>query len=187
SGGAGGAGAGPRARLQRAGNDDVVTGVLASEGVVKAASAKGVLARKRYVHLATHGILGSQEGRPPSLVLSLVGNDGREELGGPNDGFLTMPEVTHLRLNADLVVLSACETGRGDLVAGEGVVGLSRSFLYAGSRGIVCSLWNVDDARTATLMAALYSELKGGKVSSAEALARARRKLIADEQAPFYW
>src|SRR5262249_54274172 len=121
-------------RLEGAGNDDVVTGVLASEGVVKAASERGVLSRKRDVHLATHGVLGSAPGGPPSLVLSLVGNDGREELGGPNDGFLTLPEVTHLKLNADLVVLSACETGKGDLRPGEGVVGLSRAFLYTGSR-----------------------------------------------------
>jgi CHAT domain-containing protein len=175
------------ADLHQARKDDVVTDMLASEKVVKTASDKGVLGRKRYVHLATHGLLGSARGRPPSLVLSLVGNDGKEELGGPNDGFLTMQEVTHLKLNADLVVLSACETGKGDLIASEGVVGLSRAFLYAGSRGVVCSLWQVDDARTATLMEALYGELKGGKVSSAEALARARRKLIAEEQAPFYW
>jgi CHAT domain-containing protein len=98
-----------------------------------------------------------------------------------------MQEVTHLKLNADLVVLSACETGKGDLKAGEGVIGLSRAFLYAGSRGVVCSLWQVDDERTAALMTALYGELKRGKVSSAEALALARRKLIAEEQPPFYW
>ena len=166
---------------------EVVTDTLASEKILKAASAGGRLARKRYVHLATHGILGSALGRPPSLVLSLVGNDDQEQLGGINDGFLTMQEVTHLKLNADLVVLSACETGKGELIASEGVVGLSRAFLYAGSRGVVCSLWQVDDERTAELMKALYTELKGGTVSSAEALAQARRKLIAQEQAPFYW
>jgi CHAT domain-containing protein len=97
-----------------------------------------------------------------------------------------MEEVTHLKLNADLVVLSACETGKGDLRPAEGVVGLSRAFVYAGSRGVVCSLWSVDDVRTANLMRALYGRLKEGK-SSAGALALARRQLIAEEQAPFYW
>ena len=174
-------------KLYQARAGDVVTGGLATERVLKAASAGGVLARKRYIHLATHGILNSAQGRQPSLVLSLVGNDGKEELGGANDGFLTMNEVNHLRLNADLVVLSACETGKGELTASEGVVGLPLAFLYAGSRGVICSLWQVDDEQTAELMVALYTELKGGKVASAEALARARCKLIAQEQAPFYW
>jgi CHAT domain-containing protein/Flp pilus assembly protein TadD len=166
--------------------DDVVKDTLANEKVLKTASKDGILARKRYIHLATHGLLGVGLGRPPSLVLSLVGNDGQEQLGGPNDGFLTMQEVTHLKLNADLVVLSACETGKGDLRPAEGVQGLARSFLYAGSRGVVCSLWSVEDVRTARLMEALYRRLQEGK-PSAEALALARRQLIAEEQAPFYW
>jgi len=174
------------ARLHGAGKDDVVTDALASEAVLKTVSARGVLGRKRYLHLATHGWLGSALGRPPSLVLSLVGNDGKEQLGGVNDGFLTMQEVTHLKLNADLVVLSACQTGKGQVIPSEGVVGLTRSFLYAGSKGVVCSLWRVDDAGTAALMQALYAQLKKGR-SSMEALALARRKLIAEERAPFYW
>jgi CHAT domain-containing protein/tetratricopeptide (TPR) repeat protein len=174
------------AGLHGAPKDDVVTDARACEKVVKAASDRAVLSRKRYVHLATHGILGSALGRPPSLVLSLVGNDGKVELGGANDGFLTMQEVTHLKLNADLVVLSACQSARGEVVPGEGVMGLTRAFLYAGSRGVVCSLWSVDDERTADLMKAMYAELKKGK-GAAEALALARRKLIAEEQAPFYW
>jgi CHAT domain-containing protein/tetratricopeptide (TPR) repeat protein len=175
------------AKLTGAGADDVVTDLRASERVLKTASEKGILARKRYVHLATHGILGLGQERPPSLVLSLVGNDGGVQLGGVNDGFLTLPEVTHLRLNADLVVLSACQTGKGALRAGEGIVGLSQAFLYAGSRGVVCSLWNVDDTLTATLMQALYEKLEGGNKPSAEALALARRQLIASGEAPFYW
>ncbi|MBI1914995.1 MAG: tetratricopeptide repeat protein [Planctomycetes bacterium] len=174
------------ARLHKAKKGDVVLDTLASEKVLKTASDKAVLSRKRYVHLATHGILGSQLGRPPSLVLSLVGNDGAEQGGGVNDGFLSFVEVTHLKLNADLVVLSACQTGRGDLRPGEGVVGLSRSFLYAGSRGVVCSLWQVDDERTARLMQALYAELQKGRPSR-EALTAARRSLLADEEAPLFW
>ena len=198
------------AALHGAGKDDVVLDAAACEQVLKTASEKGILARKRYVHLATHGILGVGLGRQPSLVLSLVGNDGKEQLGGVNDGFLTLEEVTHLKLNADLVVLSACETGRGDLRPAEGVIGLSRAFLYAGSRGVVCSLWKVDDERTAALMEAMYKHLKEGKPSAEaltlarrelmagrdprdgeprglEPLVPARRQLIADKQAPYYW
>ena len=115
-----------------------------------------------------------------------MGNDGKEELGGLNEGYLSMMEVTHLKLNADLVVLSACQTGKGKLIPAEGVVGLTRSFLYAGSRGVVCSLWCVDDESTGELMQATYAELKKGS-SSTEALALARRQLIAEERAPFYW
>jgi CHAT domain-containing protein len=104
-----------RARLGAA-DTDVVTGLQASEAAVKAASAKGLLPQARYVHFAAHGILGLDTGQPPALVLNLLGNDGaRDADGGINDGFLRLDEVTFFQLNADLVVLSACETGRGRL------------------------------------------------------------------------
>jgi CHAT domain-containing protein/tetratricopeptide (TPR) repeat protein len=166
---------------------DVLTGLQASEATVKAASAKGLLARARYVHFATHGILGLDTGQPPALVLSLVGNDGaRDADGGINDGFLRLDEVTRLRLNADLVVLSACETGKGKLYAGEGVTGLARAFLYAGSRGVVCSLWAVDDRETATFMAQLYGGLKDGK-RAADALRAAKLAMIWAGKPPVSW
>jgi CHAT domain-containing protein/Tfp pilus assembly protein PilF len=166
---------------------DVLTGLQASEGAVKAASAKGLLAQARYVHFATHGILGLDTGQPPALVLSLVGNDGaRDEDGGINDGFLRLDEVTRLQLNADLVVLSACETGKGRLYAGEGVTGLARAFLYAGSRGVVCSLWAVDDRETATFMTQLYGGLKDGQ-SAADALRAAKLDMIRAGRPPVYW
>jgi CHAT domain-containing protein len=104
------------------------------------------------------------------LVLSLVGNDGQRDAdGGVNDGFLRLDEVTRLRLNADLVVLSACRTGQGRLYSGEGVTGLARAFLYAGCRGVLSSLWSVDDRETANLMATLYAQLQQGR-SSADGL-----------------
>jgi CHAT domain-containing protein/Tfp pilus assembly protein PilF len=175
-----------RARLGAA-DADVLTGLQASEAAVKAASEKGLLARARYVHFATHGILGLDTGQPPALVLSLVGNDGaRDEDGGINDGFLRLDEVTRLRLNADLVVLSACETGKGRLYAGEGVSGLARAFLYAGSRGVVCSLWAVDDRETAAFMADLYGGLKDGK-AAADALRAAKLAMIRAGKPPVYW
>jgi CHAT domain-containing protein/tetratricopeptide (TPR) repeat protein len=175
-----------RVRLGAA-DADVLTGLRASEAAVKAASDKGLLARARYVHFAAHGILGLDTGQPPALVLSLVGNDGqRDEAGGVNDGFLRLDEVTRLRLNADLVVLSACETGKGKPYAGEGVTGLARAFLYAGSRGVVCSLWAVDDRETATFMADLYGGLKDGK-NAADALRAAKLGMIRAGKPPVFW
>jgi CHAT domain-containing protein/Tfp pilus assembly protein PilF len=175
-----------RVRLGAA-DADVLTGVQATEAAVKAASAQGLLARARYVHFATHGILGLDTGQPPALVLSLVGNDGKhDEDGGINDGFLRLDEVTRLQLNADLVVLSACETGKGRLYAGEGVTGLARAFLYAGSRGVVASLWAVDDRETAAFMAQLYGGLKDGQ-AAADALRAAKLEMIRDRKPPVYW
>jgi CHAT domain-containing protein/tetratricopeptide (TPR) repeat protein len=173
--------------LLGAADGDVLTGLQATEAAVKAASEKGLLARARYVHFATHGILGLDTGQPPALVLSLVGNDGQRDAdGGINDGFLRLDEVTRLRLNADLVVLSACETGKGRLYAGEGVSGLARAFLYAGSRGVVASLWAVDDRETAALMTRLYAGLKDGQ-AAAEALRAAKLEMIRVGKPPVYW
>jgi CHAT domain-containing protein len=173
--------------LLGASDGDVLTGLQASEATIKAASEKGLLARARYAHFATHGILGLDTGQPPALVLSLVDNDGtRDADGGVNDGFLRLDEVTRLKLNADLVVLSACETGKGRLYAGEGVTGLARAFLYAGSRGVVCSLWSVDDRETAELMTALYKQLRQGR-ASADALRQAKLAMIHADKPPVYW
>jgi CHAT domain-containing protein/Tfp pilus assembly protein PilF len=166
---------------------DVLTGLQATEAAVKTASVNGQLAQARYVHFATHGILGLDTGQPPALVLSLVGNDGQRDAdGGINDGFLRLDEVTRLKLNADLVVLSACDTGKGRLHAGEGVSGLARAFLYAGSRGVVCSLWAVDDRETATLMTQMYTGLKDGQ-SAADALRAAKLTMIRAGKPPVYW
>lgn len=165
---------------------DVRTGLMASEAAVKLASRTGALARSRYVHFATHGILGMDLGRQPSLVLNLVGNDGKDDGGGLNDGFLQLDEVTNLKLNADLVVLSACRSGQGQLHNGEGVRGLARAFLYAGSRGLVCSLWTVEDRETSQMMTAFYSHLKAGQ-SSPDALRAARLEMLRAGKAPFYW
>jgi CHAT domain-containing protein len=171
------------------GDCELLTGLEASEAAVKAASERGVLARYRYVHFATHGILGVDVGLQPSLVLSLAGNKAGERLAESGkdreDGFLQLDEVMRLRLNADLVVLSACETGRGRLYNGEGVRGLARAFLHAGSRGVVCSLWRVNDRETARLMGSLYAGLKSEP--AAAALQAARVKLIRSGKPPLYW
>lgn len=166
--------------------DAVLLGEKATEANVKAASARGDLARARYIFFATHGVIQGEHSSLPALVLGLIENDGKEDAGGPNDGFLQLPEVTQLQLNADLVVLNACETARGERVQGEGVRSLARAFLYAGSKGVVASLWKVDEAKSAELMVALFSELKRGS-SSADALRQAQLKLIEQGLAPFFW
>jgi CHAT domain-containing protein len=171
-----------RAIAKLLGSTDVRTGKDATENAVKEASATGKLAQYRYVHFATHGILGEQ----PALVLSLVGNDGERDEIGVNDGFLRLGEVANLKLNADLVVLSACRTGQGRLHNGEGVSGLARAFMYAGTRGVLCSLWAVDDRETSNLMVSLYGHLKAGK-GAPDALRAAQLEMIRGGKAPLYW
>jgi CHAT domain-containing protein len=166
-------------RLLGAKPEHILTRADATETRVKAASASGLLARARYVHFATHGLGAPGRGRLPCLVLGQAG--GEEE-----DGFLELDEVAHLRLNADLVVLSACESGRGSVYDGEGMVGLTRSFLYAGSRRVVCSLWKVEEETTAELMQALYAALQAGRPVPL-ALDEARRLVFNKGKAPLYW
>jgi CHAT domain-containing protein len=122
-----------------------------------------------------------------------VGREAFEAILGPvkdrlagKDGFLHMDEIASLKLNADLVVLSACRTGQGTMARGEGVTGLARAFLYAGSKGVVCSLWSVDDRETANLMVDFYGHLKEGR-PAADALRDAQLAMIRAGKAPLYW
>ena len=164
--------------------EKTVRGLKASEAAVKAA--RDEMAQARFVHFATHGIVSERSAYATALVLNQVGNDGKEELGGVNDGFLRLPEVAFLKLNADVVVLSACATARGRRSGGEGISGVARTFLYAGSKGVVCSLWSVDDARTADLMADFYKNLKAGK-DTPDALRQAQRAMLHKGLPPFFW
>ena len=166
--------------LMNARPGDVLTGEAANAAMVKRISAEGRLAEYRYIHFATHGVLGVRAGEQPSLVLSQIGNPHGE------DGFLTRDEVTRLKLNADLVVLSACESGQGKVLNAEGISSLARAFLYAGSRGVVCSLWQVADQQTSDLMADFYAGLKRGD-PPAVALRDAQLKMIAAGEPPRYW
>jgi len=114
------------------------------------------LSRAGLIHLATHGLLNelaALSDTPGAIALAATGAD------PPRDGFLTASEVSQLRLKADLAVLSACDTGRGR-ITGDGAVGLARSFLAAGTRSLVVSLWKVPDRPTAVLMQAFYDELR---------------------------
>jgi CHAT domain-containing protein/Tfp pilus assembly protein PilF len=136
------------------------------------------------VHFATHGLLNDNHPELSGLVLSLIDHQGKEV-----DGFLRVNEIYNLKIPADLVVLSACQTALGKEVRGEGIVGLVRSFMYAGSKRVVASLWKVDDEATAKLMSLFYKGiLKEGRRPS-EALRFAREEIRKERRwrAPFYW
>ena len=146
--------------------------------------AEGALGDRRVVHFATHGLLDSEHPDLSGLVLSLV-----DEKGMPQDGFLRMHEIYNLRLPVDLVVLSACQTALGREIRGEGLVGLTRGFMYAGARRVVASLWQVDDESTAELMQRFYrAMLKDGR-RPADALRIAQLEMSRSRRwsAPFYW
>jgi CHAT domain-containing protein len=142
------------------------------------------LSDRRVVHFATHGLFDSEHPDLSGLVLSLV-----DEKGAPRDGFLRMHEIYNLRLPADLVVLSACQTALGREIRGEGLVGLTRGFMYAGARAVVASLWQVDDESTAELMKRFYRGMLKEKRRPADALRKAQLELSRDRRwsAPFYW
>jgi CHAT domain-containing protein len=137
----------------------------------------------RAVHLATHGVLDAMRPQFSGLVLSLVGNK------ADDDGFLRTGEVFNLRLGAPLVMLSACETGLGKVKRGEGVIGLSRAFMYAGATTVGVTLWSVADKPTAELMTDFYRRLLGPNPSSSDAIREAQLAMISGKKysAPFYW
>jgi CHAT domain-containing protein len=129
----------------------------------------------RWVHIATHGQADGAHPERSRLVLSLLNRDGQ-----PIDGNLRLQDIYNLQLAADLVVLSACQSGLGPVVRGEGLVSLTRGFLYAGSKRVLASLWNVDDHSTAILMGKVYRSLMVERLTPAAALRQAQRQLLAD-------
>ncbi len=143
------------------------------------------LADYRYVHFAGHAVHDDEHPALSAIVLSLVGRDGSAQ-----NGFLRLHDIYRLHLNADLVVLSGCSTGLGRRAGAEGLLSLSRGVLYAGARGVLLSLWDVDDAATATMMGAFYQALQSGpRVSAAAALKTAQAAVRSDRRFvhPFYW
>jgi CHAT domain-containing protein len=131
----------------------------------------------RYLHIASHGEFNSDGALDSRLLLA------RDD---QNDGSLTVRELYDLRLDAALVTLSACETGLGQAMGGDDLVGLTRGFLYAGSNNIVASLWAVSDEETALLMKGFYRRLKIG-TSKKEALRQAQLELQKTYPHPFFW
>jgi CHAT domain-containing protein len=118
----------------------------------------GSLANQQIVHFATHGIVDAYHPEMSGLVLSL-----RTKSGKPRDGYLRLEDIYNLKLSADLVVLSSCESALGKDLGSEGIIGLPRGFLYAGARSVIASLWKVNDAATATLMRAFYEGIQRGE------------------------
>jgi len=144
----------------------------------------GELGAYRIVHFATHGLLNSEYPELSGLALSLVDENGKAQ-----DGFLRMHEIYNLRLPADLVVLSACQTALGKEIKGEGLVGLTRGFMYAGAERVVASLWQVDDLATAELMKRFYQAMLKDGLRPAEALRAAQIEMSKQKHwsAPYYW
>jgi len=158
---------------------DVFLGFKASRETVLSTD----LLRYRYIHFATHGILDSAHPEFSGLVLSLV-----DPNGSPEEGYLRMQDIYNLNLAADLVVLSSCNSALGKDLQSEGIIGLTRAFLYAGSQRVISTLWKVNDQATAQLMRLFYSHLHAGE-SPASALRSAQSDLAKDPQwrHPYYW
>lgn len=134
------------------------------------------------IHFASHGLIDEEKPEFSALVLS-------SDEKGSEDGYLTMREVFDLKLDADLVVLSACKTGLGKEVRGEGVTGISRAFLCAGTPSVLVSLWDVYDRSTADFMAGFYKNMEAKKMNKSAALQEARLQMIASKKFshPYYW
>ena len=138
----------------------------------------------RIVHFATHGLINNHHPDLSGIVLSLVDEEGR-----PQNGFLRLYDIYNLKLNADLVVLSACQTALGKEIKGEGVVGLTRGFMYAGAPRVVASYWRIDDRATADIMKRFYSAMLKDGLRPAAALRAAQVSMLQDKrwQSPHYW
>jgi CHAT domain-containing protein/Tfp pilus assembly protein PilF len=144
----------------------------------------GRLAGYDYIHFATHAVIDSEHPELSGIVLSLVDRRGRSA-----DGFLRTLDIYNLKLNADLVTLSACRTALGKDIAGEGLVGLTRGFFYAGASRVVATLWSVEDKAAAELMRRFYTGILKDKLSPAAALRAAQLAMWHDKQwrSPYYW
>jgi CHAT domain-containing protein len=159
-------------------NGDIVAGRAATEE--KFCS---VADRYRIIHLSTHGKADNRVGDYAFIAFAEVPDSLENEL-------LFVRELYNLSLNADLVVLSACETGTGKLQRGEGIISVARAFAYAGAKSIVTSLWEVNDQSTAELTRYFYRELRMG-ADKDEALRKARLRYIREASVrqahPFFW
>ncbi|HKO63178.1 MAG TPA: CHAT domain-containing protein, partial [Pyrinomonadaceae bacterium] len=136
------------------------------------------------VHFATHGFFNSERPELSGIVLTMVQPDGSKI-----NGFMALPDIYKLNLSAQLVVASACDTALGKDIKGEGLVGLTRGFMHAGSKSVVTSLWKVEDRATAALMKHFYEFMLRGKMPPAAALRAAKQELRKDRafSAPFFW
>lgn len=150
----------------------------------RATALSPALSQYRIVHFATHGITDPEHPELSGIILSLVDQNGVDQ-----DGYLRLHEIYNLKLPADLVVISACESGVGKQYKGEGLIALTRGFMYAGAARVVASLWSVNDAATAALMTEFYKEMFTNGKKPAAAL-RAAQLSISKQKAwrePYFW
>ncbi len=138
----------------------------------------------KIIHFATHGLFNSVNPELSGIVLSMV-----DQSGNSVNGFLRLHDIFNLDFSADLVVLSACKTGLGKQVRGEGLVGLTQGFMYAGTPRVLVSLWDVDDGATAEIMTRFYRLIFTEKLSAPEALRKAQLEMQTDTEwkSPYYW
>jgi len=138
----------------------------------------------RILHFATHSLVNTRYPALSGILLSTM-----DEHGRARNGLLQLHDIYSLRLNADLVVLSGCQSGLGEKLSGEGLVGLTQGFLYAGAKSVVVSLWPVEDKTTATLMTNFYHAMFQDKLPPAQALRDAKLKMLQTDpsRVPYYW
>jgi CHAT domain-containing protein len=180
-----------RLRFSRTEAEQIVS-LIPADRIVKAvdfdasrdAVLKADLARFRILHFATHSVIDDERPELSGIVLSLVNRNGRRQ-----DGLLRLYDVYNLRLNADLVVLSACRTALGPEIKGEGLIGLTRGFFYAGAPRVLASLWTIDDRTTAAFMKPFYEAMLVQHERPAAALRSAQIAMWKTKgwDAPYYW
>lgn len=142
------------------------------------------ISQYRIIHFATHGILDAEKPERSGMLLSVI-----NERGELQRSLLSTPDVFNLGLSAELVVLSGCRTGLGQQIKGEGLIGLTGGFMYAGAKRVVVSLWSVDDQATAELMSRFYQGILKEGLSPAKALREAQLAILKQPrwQNPYYW
>jgi CHAT domain-containing protein len=150
----------------------------------RANATSAALGQYQIVHFATHGLINNRHPELSGIVLSLVDDKGQAQ-----NGFLRLYEIYNLKLGADLVVLSACQTAVGQEVRGEGLLGLTRGFMYAGAPRVVATLWQVDDRATSELMKRFYQKMLGEGLRPAAALKAAQVSMQSDKRwgSPHFW
>ncbi|MCF8070585.1 MAG: CHAT domain-containing protein [Desulfobacterales bacterium] len=166
---------------------DSLTGDQVTEDRIKKYSLNGQLANYKILHFATHGLVIPEMPELSAIVLSQFQKESDGE-----DGYLRMGEIAKLNISADFVNLSACETGLGRIYGGEGIVGLTQSFLIAGANGLSVSLWQVADKSTSIFMTELYKRAQSTGMNYDVVLTRVKRSFIKGDfgkkhTAPYYW
>jgi CHAT domain-containing protein len=150
----------------------------------KATAMSPELAQYRIVHFATHGLVNGEHPELSGLVFSLVDQEGKRQ-----DGFLHLQDIYNMDLPVELVVLSACETALGKEIRGEGMIGLTRGFMYAGATRVVASLWEVSDVASSQFMTEFYSSMEKDGAAPAAALRAAQLSMWKQKRwnKPYYW